>query len=712
MSRSSQVRRYDPGVSVVFLKTSEPFGGLSNMAPGFPLRLNGIHIRTSEALYQACRFPHMPNVQRQIIGERSPMTAKMRSKPFRKDSRPDWDAVRVKIMRWCLRVKLVQNWKKFGDLLLATGERPIVEQSRNDDFWGAKITEDGLLVGMNVLGRLLMELREQMKTDAAESLKAVKPLSIPEFLLFRKPIEITCADEASAQPTEIGLWPAAPRHHESPQPTFFEQSIVPRGQLHLPNGRTARTNTDYGPKPYSGYRNSGLPWLCRLPDHWPLSRNKYLFREIDDRTDTGTETLLSMRQTLGLVPHEKVSTKPVTPGELIGYKRVRAGQLVLNRMQASNGMFAVARENGLVSPDYAVYCLLQPIVPDYFVNLFRTNIYRAKFRQESKGLGTGTSGFLRLYSDHFGSVSVPHPPEEEQAKIVAFVDSYDRFVRQLIRNKSDLLQTLHEQKQAIINQVVTSGLNPNTPMKSTGIDWMPEVPIHWEVKPLKHWLRQRANMLSDQTDPDYEFDYLDISCVGTGFLTTKPERIRFENAPSRARQIVEKGDTLISTVRTYLKAVYFVEDEWDDLIASTGFAVLRPVEAVQPKLLGYILQCSSFIERVIRNSLGVAYPAISELRLGKIHVGLPRDTGEQRGILDFIDSETASINHAIEKTQQEISLICEYRERLVSDAVTGKLDFREVEISGWGEAAVGAGGEDRKYSGEGDVTDMPANYDA
>jgi type I restriction enzyme S subunit len=189
MAEVRQVRTYDPAASVVFLKTNEPFGGLSNMAPGFPLRVNGAHIRTSEALYQACRFPHMPDVQRRIIDEHSPMTAKMRSKPFRKQSRPDWDSVRVKIMRWCLRVKLAQNWLSFSNLLLATGDRPIVEQSRKDDFWGTKIAEDGTLVGRNGLGRLLMELREQLKADDAESLRVVEPPPISDFLLLQMPIK-------------------------------------------------------------------------------------------------------------------------------------------------------------------------------------------------------------------------------------------------------------------------------------------------------------------------------------------------------------------------------------------------------------------------------------------------------------------------------------------------------------------------------------------
>src|SRR5262245_37505283 len=108
-SASSRMREYDRASAVVFLKTKEAFGGLSNMAGGFPLRVNGVRVSTSEALYQACRFPHLPAVQRLIIEQNSPMTAKMKGKPYRGESRPDWDRVRVTIMRWCLRVKLAQN---------------------------------------------------------------------------------------------------------------------------------------------------------------------------------------------------------------------------------------------------------------------------------------------------------------------------------------------------------------------------------------------------------------------------------------------------------------------------------------------------------------------------------------------------------------------------------------------------------------------------
>ena len=187
--KNSRIRKYNRTDSAVFLKTKEKFGGLSNMAGGFPLRVNDVDIRTSEALYQACRFPHLPEIQDKIIAERSPMTAKMKSKPHRQNSRYDWGTVRVKIMRWCLQVKLAQNWDTFRNVLLETGDLPIVEHSRRDDFWGAKPVDDATLVGVNALGRLLMELREQIKKKSPEIFQRVEPLPIQNFLLCGRQIE-------------------------------------------------------------------------------------------------------------------------------------------------------------------------------------------------------------------------------------------------------------------------------------------------------------------------------------------------------------------------------------------------------------------------------------------------------------------------------------------------------------------------------------------
>lgn len=150
------------------------------MASGYPIKINNIQILSSEALYQAMRFPNYPEIQKEIILQKSPMTAKMKSKKYREYTRSDWEDIKLIIMRWCLRVKLIQNWDKFGSLLLSTKGKDIVEESNKDSFWGAIPSDKYLLVGVNALGRLLMELRDELPQYLNS-----KELSVPNIIDFK-----------------------------------------------------------------------------------------------------------------------------------------------------------------------------------------------------------------------------------------------------------------------------------------------------------------------------------------------------------------------------------------------------------------------------------------------------------------------------------------------------------------------------------------------
>lgn len=190
-----QTERYCRTECATFRKTAEKWGEFSNMAGGFPLVVNGVKIFTSEALYQACRFPHLPEVQQEILSQASPMAAKMKGKPHRKNSRPDFDERRVAIMWWALRVKLACNLPKFSQVLLASRNLPIVEDSHKDQFWGAKqLTDDAqILVGQNILGRLLAQLRDLIRLEGSDAFFRVEPPPIPNFLLLGEPIGIVWA---------------------------------------------------------------------------------------------------------------------------------------------------------------------------------------------------------------------------------------------------------------------------------------------------------------------------------------------------------------------------------------------------------------------------------------------------------------------------------------------------------------------------------------
>jgi type I restriction enzyme, S subunit len=204
---------------------------------------------------------------------------------------------------------------------------------------------------------------------------------------------------------------------------------------------------------------SGVEWLGDLPECWDVRRAKRLFREVDRRSTTGTEMLLSLRMYQGLVPHKHVSAILIPAQNLIGFKKVEPGQIVMNRMRAAIGLFGIADQPGLVSPDYTV---LEPIVeldPTYFLLLFKTSAAGSVFRRESKGLGTGSSGFMRLYTDRFSGIKLPVPPHDEQRLIVQAVSSSTEKIRRTQDRVNVEVALLRTYRTRLIGDVVTGKLD-------------------------------------------------------------------------------------------------------------------------------------------------------------------------------------------------------------------------------------------------------------
>jgi ribA/ribD-fused uncharacterized protein len=188
MSHGEPFYTYNLADSAVIYRMMDEFGGLSNFARDFPLTIHSLVAHTNESLYQACRFPHRPDVQRLLLEEPNPAKVKRISRDYLDLTRPGWETDRKQIMRWCLRVKLAQHRRQIAALLEATGERPIVEQSYADDFWGAPRHEEGALRGANLLGLLWMELRAELRAGAWEPGCVVLPPDLPDFLLDGRPI--------------------------------------------------------------------------------------------------------------------------------------------------------------------------------------------------------------------------------------------------------------------------------------------------------------------------------------------------------------------------------------------------------------------------------------------------------------------------------------------------------------------------------------------
>ncbi len=209
--------------------------------------------------------------------------------------------------------------------------------------------------------------------------------------------------------------------------------------------------------------------------------------------------------------------------------------------------------------------------------------------------------------------------------------------------------------------------------KESGVEWLGEIPYGWDLKPLKYVSHINTHTLPEGTDPGYEFDYVDIGSVSDGSGITKTERMKFASAPSRARRLVQKGDVIISTVRTYLRAIAPITRDAENLVVSTGFCVVSPINELKSEYCLYLLQAPFFVETVVAQSVGVSYPATNASDIANIRIPIP-NVEEQKRIAAFLDKETIKIDTLIDKQEQLITLLREKRQAIISHAVTRGLN--------------------------------------
>ena len=214
---------------------------------------------------------------------------------------------------------------------------------------------------------------------------------------------------------------------------------------------------------------------------------------------------------------------------------------------------------------------------------------------------------------------------------------------------------------------------PYPETKDSGIEWLGQIPTHWEARRLKLLATINDEALGEETDPEHEIAYVDIGNVDATRGILEKESYSFVDAPSRARRIVRDGDVIVSTVRTYLRAIAPITDPEPNLVVSTGFAVIRPRSGLGTGYASYVLRAPYFVDRVVAESVGVSYPAINAWQLGTFEVAVP-DVDEQQTIADFLDRETAKIDALVEKKERLIELLQEKRTALITHAVTKGLD--------------------------------------
>ena len=209
-------------------------------------------------------------------------------------------------------------------------------------------------------------------------------------------------------------------------------------------------------------------------------------------------------------------------------------------------------------------------------------------------------------------------------------------------------------------------------MKDSGIEWIGQIPKEWHVDRLKYCANLDREKLSEKTDPEYAFNYIDISSVTEYGGIGSTQEMTFEKSPSRARMVVHDGDTIISTVRTYLKAIAYI-DGLKDHICSTGFCVVTPNDKLQPKFGYYLLQSDYFVQKIVSESVGVSYPAISSTEIGNMAIAIPNPE-EQARIAHYLDGKCAEIDALIAAKEKTNALLKERRQSIIYEAVTKGLN--------------------------------------
>jgi type I restriction enzyme S subunit len=434
-------------------------------------------------------------------------------------------------------------------------------------------------------------------------------------------------------------------------------------------------------QPYPDYRESGLPWLGPVPAHWSFRRIKTLLRETDRRSVDGSGTLLSLTRIRGLIPHKEMTDKVHSAKTLAGYKRYRPGQIVMNRMQAWSGMFGAGEIEGLVSPDYAVFDVLGGHEIKLVLERLKTPDLVGQFALESKGIG---SGFNRLYTDRFGPIPISMPPPQEQSAIVRFLDYANGRLERAIRSKRKVIALLHEQKQAIIHRAVTRGLDPTVPLKPSGIPWLGDIPQHWDEQRLGRAIR----LITGFPFASDGFTQSDNDVRLLRGINVTPSGVRWDSVVRWVRKLgdglddfaLHVGDIVLGMDRPIIgpgvRAATIEEKDTPALLLQR-VARLRPTDRLDSKFLLLLLRGRLFAEYIAPIFTGISVPHLSPEQIKGFKVMLP-PIQEQRAIVAFTESETGGVNTAIARLEREISLLREYRTRLVADVVTGKLDVREA----------------------------------
>lgn len=434
--------------------------------------------------------------------------------------------------------------------------------------------------------------------------------------------------------------------------------------------------------PYPEYKESGVPWLGKIPAHWVSKKLRNMLTPVSDRNRPDLP-LLSVVREKGVIQRNVSSKKEnhnYIPDDLTNYKVVKKSQFAMNKMKAWQGSYGVSDFDGIVSPAYFVFDL-DGAEGRFFHVAARSKAYVPFFTQASDGVRIGQ---WDLNQSRMKEIPFFVPPVDEQTQIARFLDWKTAQINKFIRNKRRLIELLKEQKQNVINQAVTRGLDPKVKLKPSGVEWIGDIPEHWDATKLKRVVSFNPSKSETRANPADEEKVVflpmeNISVNGDIDCSEKRTLSEVWNGFTYFR----RGDVVVAKITPCFengKGAYLKGLESDFGFGTTELIVLRPSKAIDGAFLRFLTSTKQFLllgEQYMTGAAG--QQRIPSDFVKNYPIGLP-PIDEQLEILEHIQEKSAEIDQAISRAQREIELMREYRIRLISDVVTGQVDVRGIEV--------------------------------
>lgn len=459
-----------------------------------------------------------------------------------------------------------------------------------------------------------------------------------------------------------------------------------------------------GLKPYPAMRDSGVPWLGKLPAGWEVRKLRGILRRVTKRNRPDLP-LLSVVRERGVVRRNATpedENHNYIPDDLSNYKVVLPGQFAMNKMKAWQGSYGVSQYEGIVSPAYFVFDLAG-VEGRFFHVAIRSRAYVPSFAQASDGVRIGQ---WDLAEPRMREIPFAIPPLPEQAAIVRFLDHADRRIRRYIRAKQKLIKLLEEQKQAIIHRAVTRGLDPNVRLKPSGVEWLGDVPEHWEVRKLRQCGSIYGGLtpsMADRSLWDGDVPWVTPKDMKRFTIAGASMKVAARALETTSLRLIPSGSVLLVVRGMILARRVPIARTVEPVTINQDMKAIVPATGVDAGYLAYRMDAAQTAFVPMIDEAGHGTKRFPTERWKDLSLAMP-PVEEQRQIARHLDQATAQVVRALNSAQHEIDLLREYRTRLIADVVTGKLDVREAAARLPNEAEEPEPRDDIEAEGEADET--------